>query len=203
MASAHTLNFFQRKWRRIIQTYGSEGMKQRQWDREFQEGVWDYLADTAGDPIYTVLEKHARNGSILDLGCGLGNTANELPEGSYLNYTGVDISNQAVQMAARRTQKNGRAHNTHFLQSDIETYVPDKKHHVILFRDSIYYLPHSSVPRVLHRYADYLHEGGVFILRLAAGVKCAPEVEGIIASNFPVLERHIIDAPPAVILVFR
>lgn len=203
MASAHTLNFFQRKWRRIIQTYGSEGMKQRQWDREFQEGVWDYLANTAGDPIYAIVEKYARNGSILDLGCGLGNTANELAGDSYFSYTGVDISNQAVQMAARRTQKNGRAHNTHFLQSDIEAYVPDKKHGVILFRDSIYYVPHSAVLRMLHRYMGYLEEDGVFILRLAASVKSAPEFEHMIAGNFSVLERHVFVSPPAVILVFR
>ena len=49
--------------------------------------------------------------SVADLGCGPGNTANELAETAYRNYIGVDISEEALAKAARRTDAQaGFAH---------------------------------------------------------------------------------------------
>ena len=192
-----------RKLRRLVQTYGSEGMKKHQWDREFKRGRWDSLIDTAGDPVYAVLEKYARGGTILDLGCGSGNTANELASGGCVAYRGVDISEEAVHMAQDRTQRSGRAENTRFEQSDISAYIPGERYRVILFRDSIYYLPLASLNKVLDRYSSYLEQVGVFVVRIAGGMKSSKAIQTIVEDNFQMLEKHLTEAPPATIMVFR
>ena len=57
--------------------------------------------------MYQFLEKYANSGNILDLGCGPGNTANELKEQVYQSYIGVDISDAALAKAVKRTEEKG------------------------------------------------------------------------------------------------
>ena len=203
MADVPGAGFFARKWRRLIQYYGPARMKREQWDREFKQGRWDYLTDTANDRLYPILEKYARGGSLLDLGCGLGNTPNEMAKGSYERYMGVDISEEAVEMARKRTEENGRADNTSFAQGDVSAYVPDAKYKVILFRESTYYMPLSSLKKTMERYADFLEERGVFIVRMSDRMKSAPKIWGILEENFRIVEKHRFESIPATILVFR
>ncbi len=70
-----------------------------------------------------------------------------------------------------------------YLQSDIFSYVPSQSFDVILFRDSIYYVPRRQITPMLQRYAQYLEEGGVFIVRMASVDKYQDIVE-IIETHF-------------------
>lgn len=203
MADVPRAGFFARKWRRLIQYYGPARMKREQWDREFKQGRWNYLTNTADDPLYPILEKYARGGSLLDLGCGLGNTPNEMPDGAYKRYMGIDISEEAVEMARRRTEENGRAHNTRFAPSDISGYIPGAKYSVILFRESTYYMPISTLKKTMDRYAEFLEEDGVFIVRMSDRMKSAPKIWAILGENFRIIEKHHFESIPATILVFR
>src|SRR5271168_4738318 len=96
--------------RGFMMSYGPSDIKKRLWDKEFSGTKWDFINITVGDCVYPYLEKYAQNGNILDLGCGPGNTANELAENVYKTYMGVDISEAALAKAVKRTEKNGRAH---------------------------------------------------------------------------------------------
>ena len=120
--------FLARKMRNIsralLQVYGTKRVKRLLWNSEFAHGRWNALDSTPDDWIYPFIEKHARGGSILDLGCGSGNTGNELNPGAYSHYTGVDISDVAIDKARTRTQAHGRAETCRYLQSDIVDYVP-------------------------------------------------------------------------------
>src|ERR1700674_5764890 len=82
--------------RGLLQRYGTESMKRALWNSEFMGGRWNCLDDTSGDCVYPYVEKYARNGSILDLGCGSGNTGIELDVTAYQQYVGVDISDAAI-----------------------------------------------------------------------------------------------------------
>ena len=201
-SQASSPGFITRKWRRLIQTYGPQQSKARQWNREFKEGHWDYLADTTSDRVYPILEKYAKGGGVLDMGCGLGNTPNEMAEGSYEVYLGIDISDEAVRIAQKRTQEKGRSHNTLFTQSDISTFMPHRKYRVILFRESIYYLRLSELKKMLKRYATYLDEGGVLMVTTYPGLKSVGKIEQIIADNFRLVEKHTLE-PDGMLLVFR
>src|ERR1044071_4216800 len=99
---------------RAIKRWGSLAAKKSLWDEEFGSGQWNYLERTIEDPIYPILEKYARNGAILDMGCGSGNTANELNYEKFGSYTGTDLSEVAVQKAIERTRKNKREAKTEF-----------------------------------------------------------------------------------------
>lgn len=152
--------------RGLLQRYGPSVLKQALWDREFARGKWDCLERMGSDPIYPHLEQHAQRGSILDLGCGPGTTANELSPAVYQTYTGVDISEVALQTARRRSAQQGRAASHEYVRADLDSYIPTRSYDVILLGDSLYYLPPGIIPSVLNRYATYLTPGGVLIVKL-------------------------------------
>ena len=152
--------------RGLVHRYGTLTMKKRLWDTEFATGRWDCLDSMAEDCLYPYIEKYVNRGSILDLGCGPGATGNELRAEKYSFYTGVDISEVAVEKARRRTEQNRRDAKNRYFQSDIFTYEPPDKYDVIVFGDSIYYVPEQKIGFMLQRYSSFLNPGGVFIVRV-------------------------------------
>lgn len=196
---------------RFIMSYGPTSIKKRLWDREFSGTKWNFLDNTVGDCIYPHLEKYSKNGSILDLGCGPGNTANELAANAYTTYVGVDISEAALAKAVARTEKNGRADKNSFACSDFLGYAPTQKFDVILFRESMYHVPFGQILPILDQYAKHLKSGGVFIVRLYAGDiatgKIKPRVTvkiDLIKKEFDIVESTEYDTPGRpTVLVFR
>jgi SAM-dependent methyltransferase len=105
--------------RRLLQAYGPEKVRRRLWDVEFGRGRWDCLASTPHDCVYAFIEHYVNHGSILDLGCGSGSTANEVAATLYGDYTGVDISGAAIGKAQKGTKENGRADKNRFFRSQV------------------------------------------------------------------------------------
>lgn len=154
--------------RGFLLSYGPTNVKKAVWDKEFSSGKWNFIDETSDDCVYSHLEKHANGGDILDLGCGPGNTANELAEEAYRTYTGVDISKSALKKAVKRTEANGRAAKNSFVCSDFGSYHPTQNFDVILFRESMYHVPYGEVINLLAKYSKYLNSTGNFIVRLYA-----------------------------------
>jgi len=186
---------------RILKRWGSTSKKKSIWDEEFLSGQWDYLEHTDDDPIYHYLEKYSNNVEILDLGCGSGNTGSEMDVLRYGCYTGVDISENAIQIAFARSKSNFRDEKNEYFCADISVYVPRKRYDIILFRESIFYIPKFKIKGVLDRYADYLKEEGAFIVRMCDRKK----YESIVR----LIEKHydVVDRSPAddinIIMVFK
>ncbi len=155
----------------FLKSYGPSKIKKFLWDKEFSAGQWNFIDDTTGDCVYESLEKYANNGSILDLGCGPGNTANELNANVYQYYVGVDISEAALEKARKRTVENGREGKNVFAQGDFVGYAPTQQFDTILFRESMYHVPIAKIKETLDRYANYLKPNGVFIVRIATSDK--------------------------------
>jgi len=155
--------------RGFVASYGPSGVKKRLWDREFSGTKWDFIENTVGDCVYPYLEEYANRGRILDLGCGPGNTANELAANVYQEYIGVDISEAALAKAERRTRDNGRAGKNSFVNSDFLNYEPTQDFDIILFRESMYHIPYGQVVPILKKFSKHLKSNGVFIVRLYAG----------------------------------
>lgn len=186
---------------RILKKWGSSARKKAIWDEEFSSGQWDYLECTADDPIYHWLEKYSNNGSILDLGCGSSNTGNELDVSKYCSYTGVDISEKAIQRAVVRSMNNDRRDKNEYFCEDMSSYIPRMCYDVILFRESLFYIPRSQIKGVLGRYADYLKETGVFIVRMCDRNKYDSIVR-LIEKNHQVLDSVRLGNAD-ILLVFR
>jgi len=175
-------------------SYGPKGIKERVWDKEFAGGKWNFIDHTGGDCVYPLLEKYARKGAILDLGCGPGNTANELEETAYHSYLGLDISREALAKATNRTKAAGRSHKNRFVTGDFLAFEPDQRFDVILFRESMYHVPLGKIKPVLKHYSEYLTDRGVFIVRMCLGMngksKFRPiKMVDIIENNYDVVEK--------------
>jgi SAM-dependent methyltransferase len=194
--------------RGALASYGPSIVKKTIWDTEYSNGKWNFNDDTADDCLYPYLEEYARNGRILDLGCGSGNTANELRSSAYKSYVGVDISETALEKARRRSEENGRGQKTKFLRGDFVKYEPQQRFDVILFRESLYHVPLGNVKATLDRYAKHLGKGGVFIVRIATiengKEKARPKAMlGEIERGFEILKKGRYGAQGATVVVFR
>ena len=194
--------------RGFLLSYGPQSVKRKFWEKEYRENKWHFAENSASDCVYPFLEKYARNGSILDLGCGSGNTANELSESAYSYYLGVDISEEALAKAAKRSDANGRSGKNKFVRSDFLGFETNDKFDLILFRESMYHVPLEKIKGLLDKLSIHLKAGGVFIVRLYitrdGKVKFRPKkMIEIIAKHFPVVERAQFGNAGAVVIVFR
>lgn len=192
-------------WRAVKQKWAPSGIKQDLWDREYESGRWKHCEVTPDAYIYRFVEQYCRNGSILDLGCGSGNTGNEIEINKYQDYTGVDISAVALRKAENRSQECGRAAKNSYIECDIESYAPNKKHDVILFRESIYYIPYSKITSTLDNYRRHLSEdSGVFIVNASAsGSKSFLKILSLLETNYVIVEKYEPPDLDAYVLVFR
>lgn len=188
--------------RGLVQRWGWTGLKGRLWDREFAEGRWDFIEKTPGDPIYQYVEKYCKRGSILDLGCGSGNTGCELDINAYQQYTGLDISEVALNKARQSSVEVHRTGKNRYFQSDILTYVPDQPYDVILFRESIYYIPKGKIKGMLDRYSNFLKPGGVFIVRWHEST-AGQQIPHFLDADYSVLDQQLLSPSGPVIIVFN
>jgi SAM-dependent methyltransferase len=195
----------------FLTSYGPSSIKKMIWDKDFSGDKWHFIDNTIGDCVYPHLEKYARHGSILDLGCGPGNTANELASEVYQAYIGVDISEVALAKAVKRTAGNGRADKNSFVCSDFLGYKPTQQFDIILFRESMYHVPFGQVKAILDKYSHFLKNDGVFIVRLYAGDDKPGKIKfrvkrkiDLIKREFDILESPQYDTPGLpTVLVFR
>ncbi len=198
--------------RGFLLSYGPQEIKRRVWDREYRNNKWYFRDNTIGDCVYPPLENYSRQGSILDLGCGSGNTATEIADSAYASYLGVDISQAALEKASARTKQTGREGKSRFARADFLEWQPSgEQFDVILFRESIYHIPLDRIKATIDRYSIYLKEGGVFIVRLFAANPKTAKIKHrpiamlrIIEDEFDVIEsrRYETKGRPA-LLVFR
>ena len=190
--------------RGFLLSYGPSPIKKFFWDHEFSSGKWNFIDNTAGDCVYLHLDRFAKDRRVLDLGCGPGNTANELATSAYQTYVGVDISEAALLKARRRTGETGRTGKNLFVKDDFLNYVPTQRFDLILFRESMYHVPIGKVKTILDRYANYLKDGAVFVVRLHGGTtKHRPKAMlNIIESEFEIIEKSQYPEE-ATVLVFK
>ncbi len=198
----HVIQKVRNVLRGVLVVWGGTKIRKHLWNSEFAKGRWNCLDETPEDCVYYYVEKYCEGGSILDLGCGSGNTGNELDASKYQDYTGVDVSDVAVQKAIDRTKRSGRSDKNHYFQSDIYTYLPGKNYDVILFRESIYYIPQPRIDPTLDRYSNYLTEHGVFIVRIFDSENCARVVSGI-EHSYETVEKYVSANGKTIVIVFR
>jgi SAM-dependent methyltransferase len=191
-------------YRGLKQRWGSSESKQKLWDREYAGGRWDHCEKTPDSLVYQYVEKFCSRGNVLDLGCGWGNVGNEMKIDAYGHYTGVDVSEVAIGKGAAISQSNGRKDKNRFFQADIISYEPERSFDVILFRESIYYVPLIKIKTVLDRYAHYLTSRGVFVVAVSPdGSDKGPKILETIERNFQIVDRRISERRDDFIVVFK
>jgi trans-aconitate methyltransferase len=207
------MKIFERKFRGLVhRRLLPRWVQQVTWNREYATGQWDSRnLNTPNDPVYEVLARYCADRNVCDIGSGHGNTITEMPA-VYSSYTGVDISDVALIVAAKRASEAGRK-RVAFVQAFMHSFTPDNKPDVFLFRDSLQYVSRhrfqmaTKMSRFLRRYAAMLAPGGVMISRLCTNTpgerQYGAEVEAVIRDNFEVVECHHTQDPQSLLLVFR
>ena len=133
------------------------------WDREYRTGHWGYLdtLDNIGG-LLTVFGycQYLSPNSILDVGCGEGLLAKKLKALDYEKYLGIDISSEAL---AKAVKLRGDA-RTRFVVSDARTFAAQTPFDVIVFNQSLYYMPDPV--GMIGRYAEFLTASGRMIVSM-------------------------------------
>jgi 2-polyprenyl-3-methyl-5-hydroxy-6-metoxy-1,4-benzoquinol methylase len=137
------------------------------WNEQWSTSTWTYLSDLEQVPRYAIIEGWRRrlkpSGSVLDIGCGAGVFFDHLPSDGRLSYTGVDISQTAVDQAARKIRD---VTLQRFVLGNLLTFMPPEGslYDVVIFNEVLYYVPNPC--GAVDRYRGMLAPGGLFIVSM-------------------------------------
>lgn len=125
---------------------------------ENARGGWERLREPVEADRYAAvrraLDRHARGGFVLDLGCSQA----ILREGlDCRRYVGVDRHGPAL-ARSRVADEPG----TTLVEADVATFVPDATPDAVVLNEVLYYLPHPVA--VVERYARLLGPDGVLVV---------------------------------------
>ncbi|HEX2762136.1 MAG TPA: class I SAM-dependent methyltransferase [Rhizomicrobium sp.] len=143
--------------------YRPQRVSPETWDAEYRSGQWDYLRrmdSLAG--LISILGycQYLNPASILDVGCGEGLLAEKLKVLPYTSYLGIDVSREAIASAAARL---GDA-RSRFEVAEAESFQSDACFDVIVFNQSLYYLPDPAA--VMRHYGALLAPKGRIIVSM-------------------------------------
>lgn len=136
------------------------------WDKEYDQQQWDYLANISELGRYSVITGYIShinsNASILEIGCGTGLLFNRLKHLPYKFYTGIDISEKAIQCASRNSDEK-----TTFIAANGANFSDEKVYDIIVFNEALYYF--DDCISVLRHYKKMLKADGHFIVSMVVG----------------------------------
>lgn len=138
------------------------------WEDEYRNGSWDFLETLAERSHHMVVLGFVlgmgENKSVLDVGCGPGGLLHLARKFQLSRYTGLDISETAIEAARQRFRDTNIRFPVMFEAADFEMYVTPKRYDVIIFNESLSYARDPIA--VLTRFGDFLAPGGVFLVSL-------------------------------------
>ncbi len=126
--------------------------------------------------------------SVLDFGCGTGWTSLFLAKAGY-DVTGVDISEDAVNLARERAIEEGVT-GAHFIVADYEGFVASREYDYVLFYDALHHAEDEQ--EAVHAAWRALKPGGAMFAfepgaghSGSAGAKRAVETYGVHEKDMP------------------
>lgn len=114
-----------------------------------QEQIGRYL------PIVGLISTQSKSPIILDVGCGSGILRTCLNSRANLSYTGIDISQVAIDKNVNKSQSD------RFICTCAEKWIPDRTFNVIVLNEVLYYF--SNPLNVLEKYLNALSKNGLII----------------------------------------
>ncbi len=181
----------------ILTRFGSPRLRSWAFDQKYSKCAWYRFDDTRSPVIVNSVERYARKGRVLDLGCGAGYLASHLNPDCFESYLGVDISSEAISKAQKR-----KTEKINFEVGDIQDYKCKEEYDLIVFEESLYYVPFFR-RRLLRRYARCLRPGGLFLVTVRDPDRFRGMIR-MIRKDFQVVEdRFTSPTGRRLILLFR
>lgn len=100
---------------------------------------------------------------ILDAGCGTGGLLQALNQAGYLNVSGFDLSEHAVQWCNRRGLRARQGNLT-----ELAALAGGQRFDAIISNDTLCYLSLTEQQRFVHSAFDCLNPGGLLVMNLPA-----------------------------------
>jgi 2-polyprenyl-3-methyl-5-hydroxy-6-metoxy-1,4-benzoquinol methylase len=169
----------------LMTRFGTTGMRRAAMDAVYKSGTWDDLDENISEELVEMVEAHASNGDILDLGCGPDLVARSLASDSFKSYRGIDVSVEAIAIAEKRTTEA-----VTFMLGDIETLELTQPYDLILFAESIMYIHPARRLKVLKAYAEKLKPQGKLMVT-AVQYERLRSIFKLLEENFDVVEDRI------------
>jgi len=176
--------------------FGGSALRRQAFNQKYRDGSWDYFDKEHSPEMAKVIEEYAKKGRILDMGCGTGILASLLDADSFTYYRGVDASTEAIALAQKR-----KGENIYFEIGDIQSYECKDDFDLIVFEESLYYVPIFR-RRLLRRFAQHLRHGGLFVVTVADPRRFKGMIR-MIRKNFQIIEDRCFQESKRLLLVFR
>jgi SAM-dependent methyltransferase len=128
-----------------------------------QGDVWNYETSDYERTKYRqtmdcILALRSGSASVLEVGCSIG-VFTELLAAQFEQVTGIDISQEALALAARRHSRP----NIRYLRSDIGELPVTSRYDVIVCAEILYHIPETDVTRVVNKLTNLLSDRGVVV----------------------------------------
>ena len=134
------------------------------WDDQYISGRWDYLDQLPELAHYSVIAGYFQHlfpdGKILDVGCGEGVLQQRLSLLQYKLYTGIDMSDIAIDRANKKYSDD----RTEFFAADASEYTDSNKYDIIVFNESLYCF--NDAVAILNHYKNMLSQDGLFVISM-------------------------------------
>lgn len=165
--------------------FGERNMQAKSWNEEYASDKWEFLHDLEELSRYSILTGYMAclkpGGAFLDIGCGDGILFNKYKPYGFTSYTGVDISEVAIQKLCSQEIKNAS-----FVCADGEKYQPSEFYDAIIFNESIYYF--NEPMETIEHYKAYLKKGGVIITSIFKNSQRSIAINRLMNSTY-----HLVD----------
>jgi len=175
--------------------FGPSWLRSMAFDEKYRRGDWNFHSDGAELPL--IVSRYLRGGDLLMLGCGSASLLDSLEAPAFASVLGVDLSEEATRLASRI-----RRQNIAFQVGDMLRFQPPKQYDVVLFSESLYYVPATQQVEMLNRYAARLKAGGVIIVTFAQVTRYEDIIERV-RGNFLMIEDRAFTGATRHLLVFQ
>jgi trans-aconitate methyltransferase len=180
----------------FITRFGPSRLRSMAFDEKYRSGTWDFRGETS-DELPSVIRTYLRCGDLLILGCGGASIVERFNSCEFSSILGLDLSEEAVRLANRFAREN-----VSFQTGDLIKFQCVICYDVILFSESLYYVPSSQQENLLKRLASQLKPGGVIVVTLAQASRYKTIIE-LIRNRFDVVEDRKFSGSERHLLAFR
>jgi 2-polyprenyl-3-methyl-5-hydroxy-6-metoxy-1,4-benzoquinol methylase len=180
----------------LVTRYGPARLRSLAFDEKYRTGSWNFVGDSSAELSQTV-RRYLNSGQLLMIGCGGASLLQNLNDSDFTSVLGLDISSEALRLASRFASEK-----VSFEHGDMRTFQSERLFDVILFSESLYYIPVKEARECLDRLRPRISANGAFIVTVAEPERYA-ELLKMIRDNFTMLEDNSFPHSHSRVLVFR
>jgi len=180
----------------FVTRFGPSKLRSLAFDEKYRNGTWDFTGDGTGE-LPALISRYLVGGNLLILGCGQCSVLEGLRHANFASALGVDLSSEAIRVAGAFASDK-----ISFLVADMLTFEPTLTFDVVLFSESLYYVPSHSLEGFLRRLSKNLNPDGVFIVTLAQARRYQSMLRKL-RSTFTILDDHAFSTSDRHLIVFN